>query len=82
MSSTETQVDDMQEGHNQAGQREAVPTKAGWRPNEWAASTGLSRSKTYQLVKAGRIQAVRASRVTIITTSPAEYLASLRGEAA
>jgi len=72
----------MQQDHNQAGQREAITTKAGWRPNEWATGTGLSRSKTYQLVKAGRIQAVKAGRVMIITTSPAEYLVGLRGEAA
>ena len=59
-----------------------APTKAGWRVDEWTFATGLSRGSLYKLLKAGRIQAVKSGSATIIITSPAEYLASLRGEAA
>jgi len=56
--------------------------KAGWRVDEWTFATGLSRGSLYKLLKAGRIQAVKSGNATIIVTSHAEYLASLRGEAA
>ena len=72
----------MQHGNNQAEQYAAHSTKAGWRVDEWTADTGLSRSLTYNLLKAGRIEAVKLGKVTVITTSPANVLASLRTEAA
>ena len=59
-----------------------IPTKAGWRPNEWTRDTGLSRASVYRLLKDGRIRAVKSGSATIIITPPAEYLASLAGEAA
>jgi hypothetical protein len=59
----------------------ATPTKAGWRISEWARDTGLGRSSVYNEIKAKRVKAVKSGSATIITTSPAEYLASLRGEA-
>jgi hypothetical protein len=58
------------------------PTKAGWRVDEWTFATGLSRGSFYKLLKAGKVEIVKAGKATIIVTSPAEYLASLRGEAA
>jgi hypothetical protein len=60
----------------------ARPTKAGWRVEEWAADCGLSRSYTYNLLARGAIKGVRVGRNRIITTPPAEYLASLANEAA
>jgi hypothetical protein len=53
------------------------PTKAGWRIIEWMADTGLSRSLTYNLLKAGRIKAVKLGAVLLITTPPHEFLMSL-----
>jgi hypothetical protein len=57
-----------------------VSQKAGWRINEWGASVGLGRSSVYDLVGAGKIQAVKYGRAHIITTSPVEFLASLAGK--
>ena len=57
-------------------------TKAGWRVDEWTYATGLSRGSLYKLLKAGKVEAVKSGSATIIVTSPAEYLAGLRGEAA
>ena len=42
----------------------------------------LSRASPYKLLKAGKVQAVKSDSATIIVTSPAEYLASLRDEVA
>ena len=56
--------------------------KAGWRIQEWTFATGLSRASLYKLLRAGKIEAVKSGKATIIVTSPADFLASLRGEAA
>lgn len=53
------------------------PTKVGWRIVEWMADTGLSRSLTYNLLKAGRIKAVKLGTVLLITTPPHEFLMNL-----
>jgi hypothetical protein len=55
-----------------------APTKAGWRPDEWSAATGLSRGYFYKLLRAGKVEVVKAGKATIVTTSPADFLASLR----
>jgi hypothetical protein len=60
----------------------ASPTKAGWRVDEWTYATGLSRGSLYKLLKAGKVEAVKSGSATIVVTSPAKYLASLRREAA
>ena len=51
--------------------------KAGWRVREWGDAVGLSRSSTFNLLKAGRLKYVKFGRSTIITTGPAEFLAGL-----
>ena len=57
------------------------PTKAGWRVNEWARDTGLSRAYVYLLLP--QLSSVKVGSARIILTPPATYLASLaRGEAA
>ena len=57
-------------------------TKVGWRPREWARDTGVSLSLTYEFLAAGRIASVKLGSARIIITSPAQFLASLQGEAA
>jgi hypothetical protein len=51
--------------------------KSGWRVREWGDAVGLSRSSTFNLLKAGRLKFVKFGRSTIITTGPAEFLAGL-----
>lgn len=53
-------------------------TKVGWRPAEWAADVGISRTSVWRLMKDERIASVAIGRTRIIVTSPAEYLSSLR----
>jgi hypothetical protein len=50
-----------------------------WRPAAWLRACGypFSRPVLYREIAAGRIEARKARRCTIITTSPAQYLASL-----
>jgi len=55
----------------------ALSTKAGWRVSEWAADVGLSRAFVYELLSAKKIDSVKAGNARIITTKPADYLASL-----
>jgi hypothetical protein len=54
--------------------------KAGWRPGEWSAATGVSRSLTYELLAAKRIDSVKLGSARIITTAPDVFLASLADE--
>jgi len=54
--------------------------KAGWKVPEWAHDAGVSRSSTYELIAENRIQSVKFGAARIITTPPATFLASLRGE--
>ena len=58
------------------------PSKSGWRVLEWSADVGISRAFTWKLVAAGEVDSVKIGNARIITTSPADYLASLAGEAA
>lgn len=58
--------------------QEDKPTKCGWRPSEWAADVGISRTSVWRLMKDEKIASVAIGRTRIIITSPAEYLASLR----
>jgi hypothetical protein len=50
-----------------------------WRPSDWLKAAGhpFSRAKLYAEIGKGRIDARSADRVTLITTSPAAYIASL-----
>jgi hypothetical protein len=55
-------------------------TKIGWRPLEFAEAVGLSRATVYELMADGKIRSIKHAQgkhgARIITTSPAEYLAS------
>ena len=53
------------------------PPKIGWRVAEFAASVGLCRASIYNEMGKGRIDWVKSGSATIITTTPADYLASL-----
>lgn len=44
---------------------------------QFCVEVGLSRSTVYNEMAAGKIKAVKAGRRIIVTTQPAEYLASL-----
>jgi hypothetical protein len=50
-----------------------------WRPSEWLREAGhpFSRPKLYTEIAAGRIDARKAGRNTLILTSPRDYLMSL-----
>jgi uncharacterized Fe-S cluster-containing radical SAM superfamily protein len=52
-------------------------TRVGWKPIAWADAVGCSVAWAYCLLNEGRIAAVKDGRATIITTPPAEYVASL-----
>lgn len=54
--------------------------KCGWRVSEWAAAVGLCRASVYNLLSAKAIESVKSGAARIITTAPADYLASLAGE--
>jgi hypothetical protein len=53
------------------------PQKFGWRPAEWSEAAGCSRSYTYQLMAAKRLRTVKIGAMRIITTHPADFLASI-----
>jgi excisionase family DNA binding protein len=60
----------------------ATTGKAGWRVREWAADVGVSRAYVYKLLSRGALDSVKLGKSRIITTRPADYLASFRGTAA
>ena len=63
--------------------RPASPNKVGWRPGEWSRDTGMSRTQVYHLLADNIIESISvSSRMRIITTSPQEYIQSLRERAA
>jgi hypothetical protein len=51
--------------------------KIGWRIPEWMDAVGISRSQTYELLADKSIDSVKLGSARIITTHPAEFLASL-----
>ena len=55
------------------------------RPAEFGEAVGLCRASVYKLMSAGKIKSVKNNvgkhGARLITTTPAEYLASLRQEA-
>jgi hypothetical protein len=69
----------MKHSHNPLQTPPANPTKAGWRPKEWARDVSLCTASVYNLLaqQPSPISSVKHGRARIITTSPAEYLASL-----
>lgn len=54
----------------------------GWRPAEWSRAVGVSRSLVYELMQAGKVDSVKLGQARIITTSPRDFLDSLRRAAA
>ena len=76
------------EPHNRAERRAAASAarggsqKFGWRVGEWSRAVGCSRSSTYELIAGKRIASVKFGGARIITTHPADFLASLADEAA
>lgn len=58
----------------------ANSAKCGWRVSEWAAAVGLCRASVYNLLSAKTIRSVKSGSARIITTAPADYLASLADE--
>jgi hypothetical protein len=58
---------------------------ATWRVDAWRHKVSrppMSRTKFYQERNAGRIETVKLGSATLVTTSPADYVASLRARAA
>ena len=49
--------------------------KVGFRVREFCESTSLGRSHVYELIKAGHIKYVKVGGRTVITTTPAEFIA-------
>ena len=58
------------------------PEQVAWSVKNWSAATDLSPAYTYELLAAGKIDAVKAGAKLLILTAPRDFLASLRGEAA
>lgn len=54
--------------------------QAGWSIPHWSSAIDVSPSYTRELVAAGRIKSVKVGSKRLITTDPAEFLASLDGE--
>lgn len=52
-------------------------TPVALRPGPWGQATGLARGTVYNLLNSGAIQARKCGGATLITTPPAEFLASL-----
>lgn len=51
--------------------------KAGWRVPSWCAEVDCGRSFAYELIKENKISSVKLGAMRIITTPPAQFLASL-----
>jgi predicted site-specific integrase-resolvase len=58
------------------------PEPVAYRPRPWCAKTSISRSKLYELIKEGQVQAVKCGSATLIVTSPSDFLKSLSTKAA
>jgi hypothetical protein len=56
--------------------------KVGWPPREWCHGSGLGMTKLYELKNAGKVTFVKVGKRTLITTSPAEFLAACAAEQA
>ena len=61
---------------------QSKPDQVAWSVRNWCASTDLSPAYCYELLAAGKIEAVKIGGKRLITTAPRDFLASLRGQAA
>ena len=51
--------------------------KAAFNVREFCRFTSLGRTKVYQLIRDGEIETVKCGKRTLITTTPAEFVAGL-----
>ena len=51
--------------------------RAGWSVDEWIAATSIGRTHVFDLIRRRAIKSVTFGRRRIITTPPADFLASL-----
>ncbi len=56
---------------------DTTPSKAGWRPAEYAAAIGISRSMLYALPAEMRPRSVKFGIARVFVEPPAEFLARL-----
>jgi hypothetical protein len=54
------------------------PPQLGWRVREWSRAVSCSRWQVYDMIREGTLAASRIGRMTIITESPASFLARHR----
>jgi hypothetical protein len=57
------------------------PAKAAWKVREWSQAVGCSRSRTHERIAQKRVASVKFGATRLITTSPEDFIASLRGAA-
>ena len=53
---------------------------AGWSVEDWSRATSIGRTKVFELIQRRAIQSVAFGRRRIITTQPADFLATLATE--
>jgi excisionase family DNA binding protein len=53
-----------------------------WSVKVWSKSTGVGHTKTYELIKDNKIRSVKFGAKRLITTPPADFIASLSQQAA
>jgi hypothetical protein len=53
------------------------PSKAGWSVDEFVSATSICRTNVFSFIKSGQIKSVNVGRRRVITTPPADFLASL-----
>ena len=76
--STPTAQFTLGEPRNPHKRRANEPEPAAWRINDWRRQVPMSRTTFYAQVKLGRIEVVKLGTATLVTTSPKDYIASLR----
>jgi hypothetical protein len=59
------------------------PDPVAWRPKAWRRQVGgMSNSKLYGEIGAGRIETVKMGSATLIVTPPRQYIENLKSQAA
>jgi len=53
--------------------------KVAWSVKGWCAATSLGSTTVHGLIAAQKIRSVKAGKKRLIITTPAEYIAGLRG---
>lgn len=65
----------------EVGETNKAAERFGWSVNDWSHATGISRSSTYELIAAEKIETTKFGFKRIIITHPRAFLASLKGAA-